>query len=362
MKIDSQGYATVIPTGEVLDDDEIDCLKFSDSEQCPVDPSQLVCRNDDGEFSWREQRKNGYAPLTPQRRRESTRQPSSMQNEEVDVEESGDESPLPSPPLSTTPQDYEVPMNILQQSPCRSSTVGSPRLTRQRAVSSTSEAETRDPSHAAGSVSGVEQEEETRGPSHAAGSVSGVEQEEETRDSSHAAGSVSGVEQEEETRDSSHAAGSVSGVEQEEETIKTEEDKEETKPQDEVFVDSGVETSADSQQGSVDVANSKNGSALDEPKKQDGHNETPPTSEQRHCEPTSCDIRANGSTRSRSMTVHSLLSVAGNHSGGEVCVRYDGTRLQRDRRSLHRRQTSMPSLEQPNALHISLDRNRHAIV
>lgn len=132
MKIDSQGYATVIPAGE-LDSDEIDCLQSSsDSEQ----PSQMEGRGDDNDDdSWRQQRENGYAPLTPQRRKESDK---SAGNQEDDAD-CQIEPPLPPP--STTPQDYEVPLNILQHSPSRNSSVASPRLIRQRSTNSTSESE-----------------------------------------------------------------------------------------------------------------------------------------------------------------------------------------------------------------------------
>ena len=314
LKIDSQGYATVIPADEVLDSDEIDCLQFSDSEQCPIDPSQISCRDDD---NWREQRENGYAPLTPQRRRESSKSASRTVRDDEN-EESKDELPPPSPPLSTTPQDYEVPMNILQQSPSRNSTVVSPaRLTRQRAVSSTSEAETKRLSCVSKSSCGDMMQER---------------------------------EEKLENREAIVA--------------------EEVKGHDEVF-DSGIETSGNSQDAVQTAAKSNDGSnsLSHEPNKQEDHstelitnNDIDGANKLEHLnELTSAD----GSTRPRSMTVH---AVVGEHhtgaGGGEVCVRYDGTRLvQRDGgNSLYRKQTSMPSLLQSKALHISLDQNRHAIV
>lgn len=133
LKIDSQGYATVIPAGE-LDSDEVDCLKFSERDQCPLDPSQMVCMDDD---NWRHHRQNGYAPLTPQSRKGSSKSASNQDDASDEIEGEND---LPSP-RSTTPQDYEVPMNILQQSSNQSSPMVSPKLTRQRAVSSTSNSE-----------------------------------------------------------------------------------------------------------------------------------------------------------------------------------------------------------------------------
>lgn len=133
LKIDSQGYATVIPAGD-LDTDEVDLLRFSGDEECQVDSSEMVYRDDD---AWRHHRENGYAPLNSQNGRESSK---SVDNEDVGDGADG-ENELPSP-TSTTPQDYEVPMNILQQSPDRTSNTVSPRLTRQRAVSSTSTSET----------------------------------------------------------------------------------------------------------------------------------------------------------------------------------------------------------------------------
>ncbi len=314
LKIDSQGYATVIPAGEVLDSDEVDCLQFSDSEQCPIDPSQMSCRDDDNNDNWREQRENGYAPLTPQRRRESSKSASRTVKDGED-EECKDKLPPPSPPLSTTPQDYEVPMNILQQSPSRSSTVVSPaRLTKQRAVSSTSEAETKRLSCVSKSSGGDVMQE---GPE-----------------------------------------GKLENGEA---------DLEEVKGHDEVF-DSGIETSADSQDTAQTVASSNNSSKSDEQNEQEGHselvtnNDSANKHEEDHSGITGSDNRANGSTRPRAMTVHAVLGES--HTDGEVCVRYDGTQLvQRNGgNSLYRKQTSMPSLLQPKALHISLDQNRHAIV
>ena len=317
LKIDSQGYATVIPADEVLDSDEVDCLQFSDSEQCPIDPSQISCRDDD---NWREQRENGYAPLTPQRRRESSKSASRTVRDDEE-EECTDEPPPLSPPLSTTPQDYEVPMNILQQSPSRNSTVVSPaRLTRQRAVSSTSEAETKRLSCVSKSSCGdVMQEREEK-------------------------------------------------LENGEATMA-----EEMKGHDEVF-DSGIETSVDSQdavQTAVKSNNSSNSVSRD-PNKQEGHSAEPITNndtdsankQEYQNELASADGSA---VRPRSMTVHAMVGrhhTDGTGGGEEICVCYDGTRLvQRDGgNSLRRKQTSMPSLLQSKALHISLDQNRHAIV
>lgn len=305
LKIDSQGYATVIPADEALDSDEVDCLQFSDSEQCPINPSQMSCRDDDKNDNWREQRENGYAPLTPQRRRESSKSASR-------TEECREDLPPPSPPLSTTPQDYEVPMNILQQSPSRSSTVVSPaRLTRQRAVSSTSEAETKRLSCVSKSSCGDMMQE---------------------------------------------GEGKI--------------ENEEAKGHNEVF-DSGIETSVDSQDATQTVASSKDSSnsISDTTGKPEDHseliteNDSANKQDEDHNGVTASEDRAlNGSTRPRAMTVHAVLGE--NHTDGEMCVRYDGTQLiQRDGgNSLYRKQNSMPSLLQPKALHISLDQNRHAIV
>ena len=312
----------------MLDSDEVDCLQFSDNDQCPVDPSQLTCQDSD---NWREQRENGYAPLTPQRRRESSKSASrTVKDNEND--ECKDEPPPPSPPLSTTPQDYEVPMNILQQSPSRNSAVVSPaRLTRQRAVSSTSEAETK--------------------------------------------------------RLSCVSKGSCGDVMQEADEWKLENGREakvakEVEGHDEVF-DSGVETSVDSQDGVQTAAASSKGSSSSvthEPINQEGHSvelisksDIDSAHKQDHQnEQTATEERANGTVRPRSMTVHVVAgechTVNGGDGGEEVCVRYDGTRLvQRDGGAqrgnlLHQRQTSVPALLQPNVLHISLDQNRHAIV
>ena len=332
MKIDSQGYATVIPADEVLDSDEVDCLQFSDSEQCPIDPSQITCG--DNSDNWREQRQNGYAPLTPQRRSKSA----SRTVEDDKKDECKDEPPPPSPPLSTTPQDYEVPMNILQQSPCRNSAVVSPaRLTRQRAVSSTSEAEAK-------------------------------------RLSCVSKSSCSDVMQEGEGKLENGREAQVA---------------EEAKGHDEVF-DSGIETSVDSQDTVQRPASSKNDSSnsvSNEPGKQEDHNasaelisngdiDTSAHKQEHRNEVTSTEDRANGSVRPRSVTVHVLAGehqrvddgiAAASGDGGheeEMCVRYDGTRLiQRDKgHSLYQKQTSVPSLLQSKALHISLDQNRHAIV
>ena len=308
----------------MLDSDEVDCLQFSDNDQCPIDPSQLTCR--DNEDNWREQRENGYAPLTPQRRIQSSKS-ASRTVEDDEKDECKDEPPPPSPPLSTTPQDYEVPMNILlQQSPSRNSTVVSPaRLARQRAVSSTSEAEAK-------RLSCV--------------SCGDVIQE--------------GEERKLENGREAQVAEEVEGY-------------------DEVF-DSGVETSVDSQDGVQMAAASSKGSSSSvshEPIKLEGHsvelisnsdiniNSAHNHKQEHQNELTATEDRANGTVRPLSMTVH---AVAGNGGGDEMCVRYDGTRLaQREGgtqrgNSLHQRQTSVPSLLQPNALHISLDQNRHAIV
>lgn len=154
LKIDSQGYATVIPAGD-LDTDEVDCLRFSGDEDCPVDASEMVCRSDD---AWRHHRENGYAPLNSQNGRELSK----SVGHEDDVGDGTDgESELPSP-RSTTPQDYEVPMNILQQSPDRCSNSVSPRLTRQRAVSSTSTSETEAKRLSCVNMSGNDVHEEER--------------------------------------------------------------------------------------------------------------------------------------------------------------------------------------------------------
>ena len=290
LKIDSQGYATVIPAGDVLDSDEVDCLQFSDGEECPINPSQLSCRDDD---NWREQRENGYAPLTPQRRRESSKSAAATFSKQGGDEDECRDEPPPSPPLSTTPQDYEVPMNILQLSPIRSrdSTVVSPKLTRQRAVSSTSDAE---------------------------------------------------------TKRLSLASKSGGDVVQEEEKLENGEAIVEVKSHDEVF-DSGIETSVDSQDvrtatGSKDSSGSK----CDE-LKQENHDEL-----------TTDHSSSNGSIRPRSMTVHAMvMSEHQNGGDGQNC---NGSQFQKDGSSLYRKQTSMPSLLPPKALHISLDQNRHAIV
>ena len=326
MKIDSQGYATVIPADEVLDSDEVDCLQFSDNDQCPADPSQLTCR--DNEDNWREQRENGYAPLTPQRRGQSSKSASRTVGDD-EKDECKDEPPPPSPPLSTTPQDYEVPMNILQQSPSRNSTVVSPaRLARQRAVSSTSEAE-------------------------------------EKRLSCVSKGSCSCGDMIQEGEERKLENGREAQV------------AEEVEGHDEVF-DSGVETSVDSQDGVQMAAASSKGSSSSvshEPIKLEGHSaelisnsDIDNAHKQEHQnELTSAEDRANGTVRPRSMTVHAVAGNGGD-AGEEMCVRYDGTRLVRREggtqrgNSLHQRQTSVPSLLQPNALHISLDQNRHAIV
>ena len=306
----------------MLDSDEVDCLQFSDNDQCPADPSQLTYRDNDD--NWREQRENGYAPLTPQRRGQSSKSASrTVENDEKD--ECKDEPPPPSPPLSTTPQDYEVPMNILQQSPSRNSTVVSPaRLTRQRAVSSTSEAEAK-------------------------------------RLSCVSCGDV--IQEGEERKLENGREAKVA---------------EEVEGHDEVF-DSGVETSVDSQDGvQMAAASSKSSSSSvsHEPIKLEGHgaelisnsnidiNSAHNHKQEHQNELTSTEDRANGTVRPRSMTVHAVGGNGGD-AGEEICLRYDGTRLEGGAQrgnSLHQRQTSVPSLLQPNALHISLDQNRHAIV
>ena len=291
LKIDSQGYATVIPSGD-LEDDEVDCLQFSDSDQCPVDPSQMVCREEVDE-SWRSHRENGYAPLTPQRRSGSVKK-----SDEVleDVDEDVTEQEDLMSPRSTTPQDYEVPMNILQQSPNRNSTVVSPRLTRQRAVASASDTETKRLSCASDSDDRVEGEE--------------LKGDEEERD------------------EELEAKVDVLVVSEE------------------VFVDSGLETSVDSQNASQ-TSNAKEASETNR--------------ENRNGLSVDKDNTVAGNTRPRSMTV--LPVVAQCHVGEVECfsgsppqVRGSGSV------SLHERQTSMPSLVQPKSLHISLDQNRQVIV
>ena len=95
--------------------------------------SEIVAKRDAGD-SWRHHWENGYAPLNSQNSNGSSKS-AGKEDDERHVE-----NELPSP-KSTTPQDYEVPMNILQQSADRNTSMVSPRLTRQRAVSSTSTSE-----------------------------------------------------------------------------------------------------------------------------------------------------------------------------------------------------------------------------
>ena len=110
LKIDSQGYASVMP----LQDDEIDCLTFSEKrEQCTLQLELPVCSEND---MWKYQQDPGYAPLVP--RRESGGSTQSQGNNIVP---------------SAIPQDYEVPLNCLpsiEQTSRRNSHV----LTRQRAL------------------------------------------------------------------------------------------------------------------------------------------------------------------------------------------------------------------------------------
>lgn len=292
LKIDSQGYATVIPAGE-LDDDEVDCLRFSDSdiEECPVDPSNFVCRDDEGD-GWRSHRENGYAPLTPKRTKEAAKSASIL--EEVDEDRAEEEINPPSPE-STTPQDYEVPMNILQQSPNRNSSVVSPRLTRQRAVSSTSEDEPKRLSCVSRDGSNtIQREEEEEGKK---------ELETKVKD-----------------------------------TTITEE-----------VLDSGIENSVDSQ-NTLQTSTSVEVSAANQDKSQ---SKPGPVVAGR-------EDASSSNIRPRSMTVFPVVGQY--HIEEGKCNNNPLTRPRSETVTHHERQSSMPLLVTPKALHISLDQKRQVIV
>ena len=333
MKIDSQGYATVIPTDDHLDSDEIDCLQLSDDEECPVDPSQMVCRDREGGDSWKHHRENGYAPLTPKRMGESSSK-SSASNYVGNDEDTPMEQPPPSPPAaSTTPQDYEVPMNILQQSPSRSSTVISPRLTRQRAVSSSSEMETKRLS----CVSNVDGDDgcSAQGEGERSGSAQGE------RDRS---GSAQG--ERERTQGEKERSGSTQG-----ERESSEECEARGGNADEVF-DSGIENSVDSQDTASRTVNSRAGSESRRENRQ-----------QEQDAAKSDSATSSNSSRPFSAVVSSGNSQQENgvresqaNDRMEVRVRSETVSFARER------QASLSSQLQPRALHISLDQNRQVIV